>query len=187
MTREDVVQYICIYFFKKVNISEIKYNSLFGTRAICSNIFQRMSRRYTLKIALKRLQKKKNKSYVLIFGSVITLRHSGQIETGHDAPLVPGELFPLWHWWQWKHFKTLLTLFALVTLFYRCLSSCRNLKRVKWKMRVSVTCLDWVIVAQWNRGPSLLGGSRFFVNWYLTYQKVTYQNQLRPEQLIGAL
>ena len=81
MTREDVVQYICIYFFKKVNISEIKYNSSFGTRAICSNIFQRMSRRCILENLLTCFQKRRIKSYVSIQGSLITLRHSSPCDT----------------------------------------------------------------------------------------------------------
>ena len=59
---------LAFIFVLKLNISEIKYNSLFGTRAICSNIFQRMSRRYILKITSEYKLKCRINSNVVIKG-----------------------------------------------------------------------------------------------------------------------
>ena len=70
-----------------MNISEIKCNSLFGTRAICSNIFQRMSRRYILKITLEYKWKCRINSNVVI-KKVPNNTAARWIKTNNTATLV---------------------------------------------------------------------------------------------------
>lgn len=172
----------------KLNISVIKYNSLFGTRAICSNIFQRMSRRYILKNTLEYKRKCR------IYSKVVIKRVPKRVPNTTAR------------WIKTNNTALLVLLYPLVTLrrsdpvLHRkhCNTSKFSVNIFSFKCSIRMVECVTVIpmltniprrIHPWDSETTHfpIWWFKFFIIWYRTYQKVTYQSQLPPEQLIGAV